>query len=99
MDFELGRRYANQGDAASWFYEALGEVRRIRVSDVPIKLDIVGGGSVFGLLEGVHGPPTGQHGGVTLLQYGEIFGYPCEDIAAFTLLPGIPPDRSDEMRS
>jgi hypothetical protein len=62
------------------------------------RIDLIGGGAVFGLLEGVHGPPTGQHGGVTLLQYGEMFGYPCEDIAAFTLLPGVPPDRSDEMR-
>lgn len=100
-DWELNRRYTPPPEApASWFYDALGEVRQQRVGDVRVGFELLGGGGeIVGLLEGVGEIPMGQHGGIEVLVDGQCEGIPCEDLEAFTLLDDGPIDASDELRA
>ncbi len=86
MDFRPGERYQRPAaSGASWYTDALSEVREQRAGSVPIQIEILGGGEVRGLLQGVSDPPLGAHGAINL-ESGQAI--PCEDIEAFTLLPG-----------
>jgi hypothetical protein len=101
MDFRLGVRYERPADKpASWFYDALQEVRNVRVGDVLIQVEIDRSGGVVGLLDGVDDLPLGMHGAVLLeTSTPPNLAIPCEDIEAFTLIDDEPPlDRSDELR-
>jgi hypothetical protein len=83
MDLQPGTRYPNEGELA----EALAEVRRVSVGDVAVEIEIVGGGSVVGLLDSV------EDDYITLLDHGQEMTYPAFDVAAVTLLAEPPPDR------
>lgn len=100
-DFEIGKRYAGPPERThAWFYEALGEVRRVRVGDVPIVVHVLGGRTSIGLLEGVDSGTDHDPFGVVELDVGNPAGgqgIPCQDIEAFTLLADPPIDRSDEL--
>jgi hypothetical protein len=101
-EFKIGTHYTGPPESThGWFYEALGEVRRVRVGDVPIAVHILGGGgTTTGLLEGVDPGTDHDPFGVVTLDVGNrerLLGIPCQDIAAFTLLPDPPLDRSDEL--
>jgi hypothetical protein len=96
-NYRLGQRY--ECPPGESFADALAEVRRTRVGDVPVKLDLIGGGSVVGLLEGAGATPMGEAtieldtGLPDRREYVED-----RDIDAFMLLREPPLDRSDELR-
>ena len=91
MRLERNTRYQRPEDQpASWPADVLANWRTV-ASDIPISVEMLGGGEVRGLLEGAGGPPLGQgqHGAVYLNTGApELEVIPSEDIAAFTLFPG-----------
>lgn len=98
---QLGMRYERPDDAGpAWFYSVLAEERRTRLGSLPIVLELLSGGTVAGPLEGVGEPPAaGGHGSILLDAGDQVAEFPCEDLAAFTLIDDEPPiDHSDELR-
>jgi hypothetical protein len=94
MDFVIGKRYECPAAlGASWYAEAFEEIRRIRVGDVAVEIEVLGDGEpVVGLLEGVDQTPT--EGAAVTLDTGDPMpiGIPVADIAAFTLRRETPPN-------
>lgn len=102
-DFEIGREYAGPPERSFvWFYEVLGEVRRSRIGDVPLSIRLVGMDATGPrqLLEGVDpGTADNAFGCIQVSDADGYWGIPCDDIAAFTLLPDAPIDHRDELRA
>ena len=100
MDLEKGKAYElPEGADPSWFAEALREERRIRVGEVRINLHLRGETTVSGGLDSTD--EHGDWGNVYIdnpANEDELQPFPCETIAAFTLWPDPPLDRSDELR-
>lgn len=68
-------------------------------SGLVIDLELVGGGRVSGLLEGVDaGPGTAVHGVIEIATGGRREGVESQDIAAFTLREPPAGARDDELR-
>jgi len=67
MEFNTNTRYGRPPDKpASWFYDVLREVSATRVGDIAIEIEMLGGGTAKGMLNGVGDVPLGMHGAVTL---------------------------------
>ena len=82
-------RKTNQHPGLRTCWLGIGEGIGEPVSDIPISVEMLGGGEVRGLLAGASGPPLGQRGAVYLNTGApELEVIPSEDIAAFTLFPG-----------
>jgi hypothetical protein len=73
----------------SWFCDALGEARRARRHEVPIRIELIDNPrTVEGFLLGVCDFPKSRHGGVSLRTAAAIeLKVACDEIEAFTLLP------------
>jgi hypothetical protein len=97
--FAIGTRYERPpAEPPSWFHDALERVRAERDDGIPIRIEATTGHRVDGLLtEGDPAISPGPHGKVSLNSHGEDLVIGSEMIAAFTLLPGKPVKRSDEL--
>jgi hypothetical protein len=95
--YAIGTRYERPpAEPPSWFHDVLEQIRDEREGGIPIRVEATTGHRVDGLLTKPDAAiAPGPHGKVSLDSHGEDLVIGSEMIAAFTLLPGKPVERSE----